>query len=263
MRSTREKLGFSLEQVAVAADVPMPRLRAWEEADQIPAAAFRDVAQALRRMARDAAEGRVRPVLRSGVPAAAEPRTGLLSRWRPGAAPPPGLREAEFPVPSALPAAEGPPFAEAGLVARAIALGRRMDGWRASAYWGAFYLVCVSLFGMFALLALAALSLDAGYALYAVGLVALMAAAGAAGGVAHHAAGPLRRRGRAGRHLAGMLVAYAGLGTGLVLLAAGHLAVEFEWLDPEMAARALSPLGAAAWVALGALLGTVLARETR
>lgn len=220
LRSERERLGFSLQDVAVAADVPVPRLHEWEETGEIPLRAAPYVLGAIRRLERD----------RMG--AAASPR-----RVSPA------------------------PAGEPGLVARAVAFGNRLDGWRASVYWGAFLLLCVSLFGVFALLTLAAVDRDAGHVLYAMGLMVLLAAGGAAGGLAHHAAAPLRRRSRTGRLVAGLLVAYAGLGTILGLLSVGHYAFAFEWLAPELAARATQPAGIGGWLALGVVVGAAIARE--
>lgn len=222
----RERLGFTLEQVAVAADIPAPRLREWEISGEIPASAAPYVRGALRRLERDAL------------------RAAQARAWANGTEPP-------------------STWAEDGLVARAVSFGDGLRGWRAPAYWGAFCLVCVSVFGVVALLGLSVLNLDFGYALYAAGLVMLMAAGGAAGGLAHHLTAPLRTRGSAGRLAAGVLVAYAALAALLGALALGHAAFAFEWLDPELAARAVSREGLAAWAALGLLAGAALARETR
>lgn len=223
LRTERERLGFSLQEVAVAADVPVPRLRQWEETGEVPLRAAPYVLGAIRRLDRDRAR------------AAAPPPDPA---WPYGAAP-----------------------AEPGLVARAVAFGNTLRGWRASAFWGAFPLICVSLFGVFTLLALAAMDRDAGHVLYAAGLVLLLAAGGAGGGLAHHATASLRRRGRPGRYLAGLVVAYAGLAVVMCLLSAGHYAFAFEWLAPEWAALATQPRGIGACLALGALVGAAIARE--
>lgn len=224
----RERLGFSLEEVAVAADVPAARLHEWEISGEVPAAAAPFVLGGLRRLERDAR-----------------------------AAPP-----ARYPTRDGSPSPDTPTTGQ-GLVARAVAYGDELRGWRQSAYRGAFYLLCVSLFGLFALLALAFLQLDFGYVMYAAGLVLLMGATGAAGGGAHHATAPLRERGPAGRLLAGLTVSYAALAVLLGMIAVGHAAFAFEWLDPALAARATSPTGAAAWIALGAVTGAAIAREAR
>lgn len=222
LRTERERLGFSLQDVAVAADVPVPRLHRWEETGEIPLRAAPYVLGAIRRLERD--------------------------RARAASAPPPARSVME-------------PPGEPGLVARAVAFGNTLHGWWASAFWGAFLLVCVSLFGVFVLLVLAATDRDAGYALYALGLVVLLAAVGTVSGLAHHATEPLRRQRGPGRYAAGLLVAYAGLTALLGLLAAGHYAFAFEWLEAEMAARATRPEAIAAAVALGTLVGLAIARE--